>query len=204
MKVKTLINEEFSNTCLELSKKISSDFQPDLIIGILTGGGYVGRKIHEHLTQNQKICYTEIKIQREGTSKKGKGFLKLILKYSPTFLLNWMRIIESIMLEKKSKKNNPKREGKIILPPTIDSFLKQGNKNILLVDDAIDSGATLNLIKEHIYKNYQNSNIKIAVITITTKNPIISADYYIYNNRTLIRFPWSNDIKKKNAKRTSC
>ena len=96
MKVKTLINEEFSNTCLELSKKISSDFQPDLIIGILTGGGYVGRKIHEYLTQNQKIYYTEIKIQREGTSKKEKGFLKLILKYSPTFLLNWMRIIESI------------------------------------------------------------------------------------------------------------
>ena len=113
------------------------------------------------------------------------------------------RFIETVA-ELRSKKNNPKREGKIILPPQIDSFLKQGHKNILLVDDAIDSGATLNLIKEHIHKNYQNSNIKIAVITITTKEPIISADYYIYNNRTLIRFPWSNDIKKKNAKRTSC
>lgn len=198
MKVTTLINEDFLNTCLELSKKISSDFQPDLIIGVLTGGGYVGKEIYNYLKsiQNQKICYIEIKVQRKGTSKKGKGFFKLILKYSPIFLLNWMRIIESIILERKSKKKNPKREGKIILPSTIDSFLRQGNRNILLVDDAIDSGATLNLIKEHIHKNYPNSNIKIAVITVTTKTPIINADYYIYNNRTLIRFPWSNDIKK--------
>lgn len=201
MKVKTLINEDFSNACQALSQKISANFQPDIIIGILTGGGYVGKMIHKCLTKDKPIYYTEVKIQREETLKKEKGILKLILKYLPTFLLNWLRIIESIVLENKSKRNNPKRIGKVILPPDIDSFLRQGNKKVLLVDDAIDSGATLNLIRNFFFEHYPTSDIKIAVITVTTKTPIINADYYIYNNRTLIRFPWSNDIKKKKCKK---
>ena len=45
--------------------------------------------------------------------------------------------------------------------------------------------------------HYNNISIKIAVITVTTPHPIIDADFYLYHNRVLVRFPWSNDVKKK-------
>ena len=99
MKVITLVDEKFSQSCLLLSKKINQTYNPDLVIGILTGGGYVGRKIFNYLNDNKQKKYTEIKIQRKNTAPKSKGLFKIILNYSPTFLLNWMRILESLYLE---------------------------------------------------------------------------------------------------------
>ncbi len=197
MKVITLVDEKFSQSCLLLSKKINQTYNPDLVIGILTGGGYVGRKIFNYLNDNKQKKYTEIKIQRKNTAPKSKGLFKIILNYSPTFLLNWMRILESLYLEKKAQKNNPKRIGTITISDEIDIFLKESPKKILIVDDAIDSGATLNLLKEYLNMHYNNISIKIAVITVTTPHPIIDADFYLYHNRVLVRFPWSNDVKKK-------
>ena len=198
MKVVTLLGSDFSESCLLLSQKIDKEYNPDLVIGVLTGGGYVGREIFKTLSGMSGRKYAEIKIQRLSTKQKENGLLKLVLKYSPTFLLNWLRMLESVVLEKKARKHNPKRSGTIVIPSDINSFLKESPKNILLVDDAIDSGATLNLLKEYLELHYNNAAIKIAVITVTTPHPIIDADFCLYHDRVLVRFPWSNDIKKRN------
>ena len=198
MKVITLLGSDFSESCLLLSQKIDKEYNPDLVIGVLTGGGYVGREIFKTLSGMPDRKYAEIKIQRPDTKQKENGLLKLVLKYSPTFLLNWLRMLESVVLEKKARKHNPKRSGTIVIPSDINSFLKESPKNILLVDDAIDSGATLNLLKEYLELHYNNAAIKIAVITVTTPHPIIDADFCLYHDRVLVRFPWSNDIKKRN------
>lgn len=198
MNVITLIDSDFSESCYLLSQKIGQNYNPDLVIGILSGGGYVGREVFKTLSQNSNRKYTEIKIQRTGTKKKKSGLLKIALKYSPTFLLNWMRMLESFVLEKKAKRHNPKREGKIIFSAEVLKFLESDDrKRVLLVDDAIDTGATLNLIKEHLESHFKNIEIKIAVITVTMPHPIVDADFYLFHNRTLIRFPWSNDLKNK-------
>lgn len=196
MKVINLLGADFELACRHLALKVLETYQPDLVIGVLTGGGYVGREMMKALPESLDRKYAEIKIQRSGTKKKEKGLLKVIIKYSPTFLLNWMRMLESVVLERKAKKNNPKRTGPIIIPEEIDEFLKESPKKILLVDDAIDSGATLYLLKEHL-GIYKNAAIKLAVITVTTPHPITDADYYLYHDRVLVRFPWSNDVKKK-------
>lgn len=198
MKVLTFLGHDFEMLCRRLADEVfDSNYTPDVVIGVLTGGGYVGKELVKALPKSPEMKYTEIKIQRSGTKKKEKGFLKLILRYSPTFLLNWMRMLESVILEKKAQKNNPKRTGTIIIPKDIDEFLKENPKRILLVDDAIDSGATLNLIKEYLESHYKNATVKIAVITVTTPHPIIDADFCLYHDRVLVRFPWSNDVKKK-------
>lgn len=97
----------------------------------------------------------------------------------------------------ESKRKNPKREGVISFPQDVDSLLKSELKNVLLIDDAIDSGATLHLLKEYLEKHYANIVVKIAVITVTTPNPIVDADYFLFHDRVLVRFPWSNDVKMK-------
>lgn len=196
MKVKTLYTEDFNKECLLLGHDIFADYDPDVIIGILNGGGYVGRQIVQ--VSPKETTYVEVKIQRDGTTKKEKGLIHRILQSLPYGVLNILRILESIVLEYKSKKNNTKRKGTIKLPDNVVSFLSDGeNKKVLLVDDAIDSGATLLLIKQYLMSKFENIDVKIAVITITTKQPLVVADYYRYYNRTLIRFPWSNDIKKR-------
>ena len=196
MKVKTLYTEDFNKECLLLGHDIFADYDPDVIIGVLNGGGYVGRQIVQ--VSPKETTYVEVKIQRDGTTKKEKGLIPRILQSLPYGVLNILRILESIVLEYKSKKNNTKRKGTIKLPDNVVSFLSDGeNKKVLLVDDAIDSGATLLLIKQYLMSKFENIDVKIAVITITTKQPLVVADYYRYYNRTLIRFPWSNDIKKR-------
>ena len=82
------------------------------------------------------------------------------------------------------------------MPKDIISILSERKRKVLLVDDAIDSGATLLLIKQYLLNEFPDIDVKIAVITVTTRHPLVMADYYRYNNRTLIRFPWSNDIKR--------
>lgn len=196
MKVKTLYTEDFNKECLLLGHDIFADYDPDVIIGVLNGGGYVGRQIVQ--VSPKETTYVEVKIQRDGTTKKEKGLIHRILQSLPYGVLNILRILESIVLEYKSRKNNTKRKGTIKLPDNVVSFLSDGeNKKVLLVDDAIDSGATLLLIKQYLMSKFENIDVKIAVITITTKQPLVVADYYRYYNRTLIRFPWSNDIKKR-------
>ncbi len=195
MKVINLLGHDFDRACNSLAQKVSEQYMPDLIIGVLTGGGYIARKVHDALPGQLNRRYIEVKIQRMTTKKKDSGLVSFLLKYSPTFLLNKLRILESIVLERYARKHNPKREGNINLEQDIDTYLRESPKKILIVDDAIDSGATIELIHKYLSVNYPLSEVKIAVITVTTLNPLIDADFYLYHNRILVRFPWSKDVK---------
>ena len=186
MKVVSLLGSAFAESCRLLAQKISKDYNPDLVIGVLTGGGYVGKEVFSSLPHTKKRLYIETRIQRTNTKTKEKSIIRQIFKYSPIFLLDWMRMLEAVILEQKAKRKNPKREGVISFP-----------QDVLLIDDAIDSGATLHLLKEYLEKHYANIVVKIAVITVTTPNPIVDADYFLFHDRVLVRFPWSNDVKMK-------
>jgi hypoxanthine phosphoribosyltransferase len=141
------------------------------------------------------ISYTDIKIQRKTTKRKERKIIRKILQIMPQFITNWLRMLESEILRIKIKFGEPQRVGNIEFEDRIDNILlKRGCKNILIVDDAIDSGTTLKLIYSYIKTNYSVNVIKVAVITVTNNKPIIDADYYLYHNRTLVRFPWSNDV----------
>lgn len=197
MKVISLLGSDFTESCHLLAQKISKDYNPDMVIGVLTGGGYVGKEVFHSLPYREKRFYIETKVQRTNTKTKGKGIIKQLFKYSPIFLLDWMRMLESVILEQRARRKNPKREGRINFPQDIDFFLRSEPKKVLLIDDAIDSGATLHLIKGYLENHYTNITVKIAVITVTTPNPIVDADYFLFHNRILVRFPWSNDVAKK-------
>lgn len=196
MRVVTLFPEDFNIACAELSSKIKKSYSPDLVVGVLTGGGYVARNVMKAF--DNETLYTEIKVQREGTEQKGKGLTKVVLRLLPTWALDILRMVESRCLEWKSQKTKSKRYGKVEFPKEINTFLERDTKKkVLLVDDAIDTGATLKLVKDYIEERYSGVDIKVAVITVTMRHPVIDADFALYNDRTLIRFPWSHDMKRK-------
>lgn len=196
IRTKNMLGEDFSKGCKDLACEIiKANFSPDLVIGVLTGGGYVGRCLYEGLGTSSAI-YKEVKLQRGSTKAKKKLYVERILKHLPYMLLNLMRIAEVEIMELKAKVVKPLRYGTLSFDEETEILLKQGGKKVLIVDDCIDTGMTLKIIKDYILKKYGETNIiKIAVITTAHRHPVIRADYSLFN-RVLVRFPWAFDAKK--------
>lgn len=195
MKVINLIGHDFNNACKMLALKVNGSYEPDIVIGVLTGGGYIGQEMINTLRSvSSNLIYTEVKLQRGSTVVKEVSSVRKILRIMPEKILNVLRIIEVELLELKSYLIKPQRYGEITLSDDVSEFLKIGGKRILLIDDCIDTGYTLKIIKDYIESKYGNNVLKIAVITTAHRRPIINADFQLYK-RILIRFPWAYDAK---------
>ena len=66
-------------------------------------------------------------------------------------------------------------------------------KNILLVDDIVDSGETLTCVKQEIENKFFLLDIKTASLFYKT-TAIIQADYSIHEAKNWIEFFWEKDI----------
>ena len=120
-----------------------------------------------------------------------------VLKLLPYPLLDAMRIVEAMLLSMGRHAKGRAGHAEAMLPDGLISDLrKKESPEILIIDDAIDSGDTLSAIVESLRKTNPDTSIITAVITETTLHPRVRADYTLYRNRTLIRFPWSNDYKE--------
>jgi len=122
---------------------------------------------------------------RSGHSLKSKA--KIILRYLPRAVTHLLRDIEF-----KSKVHTIKSERSVY----IESQLPPKGKNILLVDDAIDTGYSLKAVLDFlIAKGYRRGHIKTAVLTTTQNNVICKADISLFD-RVSFAFPWSYDSKE--------
>ena len=186
MKVIDFTNSDIEKSCEALISKFDCRF--DLVVGIAEGG----RLFAETIAQKLNLPLLLVIRQRNLTQYKSKA--KNIFKYIPKKILNFVRIAENRCLEflLKIRKNTEQIDEISIISSDFSFFENPQIKNILLVDDAIDSGATVRNVEKFLQTKNKNWNIKIAVITQTFKQPVRKADYQIYN-RTLVRFPWSND-----------
>ncbi len=192
MKVLTLNTETFEKESLKLISKL--EVNPDLVVGILSGGGHVLEAIKQHPNVKSSL-FEVVTLQRQSTNVKQR-FLKPVLSILPYSILNWLRILESNSVKAKiSNLDLEKLQDNIIAFDTVNTIAKP-IKNMLIIDDAIDSGKTMFVVKNNLQQKFPKAKIKIAVLAWTIDSSIIKPDYYLYNN-TLLRFPWSNDYKRK-------
>ena len=200
MKVLTFLGTDFDNLCRKLADEVlSNNYTPDLVIGILTGGGIIGRIAYDEFQQknsNKKILYTEVKLQRPSTKAKAKSNVNKILPKLPIWMLNVMRIAEVYYYEIKVRFVKPKREGKLEPDNAVKLLLKDGGKKVLFIDDCIDTGYTLKIIKEYFMYHFPGNDFRVAVATVSHHFPVVIPEYKLYN-RVLLRFPWANDVKRK-------
>lgn len=201
MKVINLLGDNFEKACFRLAEKINADYEPDIIVGVLTGGGIVGKNVYNafNLLSGRKpgeIIYSEIRVQRGSTDIKRKLNIRKLFMAFPEFLLNILRNAEYVIRNIESVFKVPKRTGDFFFDNNVDAFLKSGPKNILVVDDSMDTGATLKAINDFIIKKYGRVNkIKFAVINVSHVKTLIDVDYTLYK-RVLIRYPWAYDAKR--------
>lgn len=188
MKVLTVSYDDISEYTSRIIQKMKADnFHPDAVIGIRTGGVYIADLFARQLGFNDGKAL-QISVSRQSSKNKKKLFRSLI-KLLPVKMLDFLRVFEAKMLFKREARN---RISDISLPEELESSCYY---KILIVDDAVDSGATLSAVLGMIQSRYPDLEIKTSAMTVTTDNPAVSPDYYLYKNSTLIRFPWSLDSK---------
>ena len=200
MKVLNFVNEEkFNNLCFELFNSMLYDnYTPDIIIGCKNGGSIVAQKIYDYFKIiNHNCIYDNVEVRHKSTNSFEKIKIDRIFKYTPKFILNILRVVHIILYEFLYNHFNHLREYTSYFNLSDDtiSFIKEGNKKILVVDDAIDSGETMYIIREYLKTLNDNNDIKYCVCTTTYKNPIIVPNYTVYN-RIILRFPWAFDAYK--------
>ena len=187
LKVITLNEEDFRKACRSLARQIKISFKPDLIVAIPRGGLDVYLNMKDDFSI---VPYIECAISRPSTDVKKKINLKKLFKYIPYFFLDFMRRIEAFIREGQSLGRKEKNKKNIEL-------MCQGNeniKNILIIDDAVDSGSTMKLVRDAVAAKFPNAEIKTAALVVTFVKPIIYPDYYAHKS-CLLRFPWSEDFK---------
>lgn len=198
MEVITLNREIFSEKCSELIGRI--DFHSDIIVGILGGGGYIIDEIMSEVGFDS-TQFELVRLQR-GNKFKSNFIIKSILKFLPYRITNKLRIFES----KKARSSIVELNLTEVSAESIDFKLNLDStetvKNILILDDAIDTGRTMFIVKNSLSKLFPKSQVNTAVISWTLENSIIKPDYYLYKN-ILVRFPWSLDYKGKDFEKKS-
>ena len=122
-------------------------------------------------------------------SSRWKSKMKSMLRFLPYPVLDRLRLLESGIL---SMRRHPVKDD-VELP---SQLLDLHGCNILVVDDAVDSGATLSAVVSAVKRELPMSQCRSAVLTVTTSAPLVRPDYMLYDDNTLIRFPWSMDMKK--------
>lgn len=189
MRVLTLDKRAFAGACNELGQMVAgSGFTPDAIVGIRRGGEYVAEELRSIFPEAE---VTFISLQRPSTQSK-TGILSRILPMLPTVVLDGLRILEAKVLSIKRVKSVAEAS-EMELPLELKN---QGKKKLLLADDAVDSGVTMSRIAGALHRENPEADLRTAVITVTTSRPLIVPDFSLYNNGTLIRFPWSMDARK--------
>lgn len=184
MRVLTLNSTDFQAHCLKLAGQIAADgFRPDCIIGIRNGGAYVAAEMSRAFPEAECI---EVSVSRPTHRHKNNALMKSIVRKLPVWLLDALRMAESRVAQLRTKAH---RNAEINISDKINA------RNILVVDDAIDTGATLQLVLNALRERFHDADIRSAVLTITTPAPCVTSNYFLFNNRTLIRFPWAIDSK---------
>ncbi|WP_242135511.1 phosphoribosyltransferase [Aestuariivivens marinum] len=191
MKVITLNKHDFLEGVNDLFEKI--DVVPDVIVQIKNAGAHFGDALRTRGEFN-KVTYYSIKIQRKGEGLKKNFVFKFLMKILPYSILDELRKYESKRTEKSISKINLNCLSKETFKINIEH--NPDLKNILIIDDAIDTGKTMFLIKRSLEKQFPKAAVKTAVLSWTIEKSIIKPDYFLYKN-VLVRFPWSKDYKGK-------
>lgn len=167
----------------------------DAIVAVRRGGSFVSEAFRRYFPREQYGERFEIDLHRPSTHYK-KGKLVRMLPHVPIWILNTMRLTESRLLKLYQFFTPNRKAPKVELPAPLEEILKsKPSPEILLIDDAIDSGITLWGISNAMKAVNPSVKIIIMAITVTTRKPKVMADYFMYNDSTLVRFPWSKDYK---------
>lgn len=183
MKHLALSIQNVKRDCIKLACEIEkSNFKPDCVIYIKSGGYLVGKELADYFNINLR----GFRISRVGNNAKSK--LSFILKILPKFVKIALRELEF-------KSGFHKKISKRVVTEVENDLIK--GRNVLLVDDSIDTGNTIIAAIDFLKKSYGNAiNIKVVGLNkFKLSEGLVKTDYYVYEDSIII-YPWSKDSKE--------
>lgn len=190
----TVSDDELARLVDQLIGKIlEDDFRPELIVGIARGGALAAEKINPRLAWPVVEC----SIHRAGTEVKTRiPGLTWILRRLPLPISDRLRLIEDRLRSQRPVGSAAERPNASVQAAAM-AIRAGGYRQILILDDAVDSGVTLAHVL-HGLRDLLPCDILIRTAALTrTRRPedcVIAPDYFLYEY-VLCRFPWSIDYK---------
>ena len=184
--VRTLTGAAFDHTCGDLLNRVLEHYQPDLLVGIRTGG-YV---VAEAMAQAAENILPVLPLTCRRASTTAKSRFRAILGGMPRPVLDRLRVLEHRILTARRKTGAPIQD---INHEEVQVIAVWQARRVLVVDDAVDSGVTLAAVLARLREVCPPEvALRSAVITVTAKEPLIEPDFALYRG-VLCRFPWSFD-----------
>lgn len=179
--MKTICLADLAATAERLVEQVRQDgFNPDIVVYVERAGRLPGMLIAELLNK------PAIGISASRTGSEFKDRFSAILRRLPRWAVNCLRYCEV-----RTRVHRHLAQRSI----DIHGDLHEA-KTILLVDDSVDTGYSINAIIVLLaQKGISRNMIRVAAITTASMRhlqPIIVPDYYIYQDE-IVRFPWSVD-----------
>lgn len=176
-----LSREKVKSECIKFEKNIKSEYEYDLIIFVAKGAYYIGK----FLSEIDDTPLLMISATRKGNHLK--KVLRPFLKFVPKKMQIFLR--EKEMNSSYHKKNNDR-----VISYDDEKWNEYRNKkNILIVDDSIDTGNSIEQVYKVVQKYYSDSNVEVAVFNYMDE-ATFKPRFSLYTN-TMINGPWSNDSK---------
>lgn len=177
--------ESLKSKCFTWTKELKKQYSPDIIIYVAKAGYLIGKE----MSSGFGVPLIGINAERKGNNLK--TVLQPLLKFIPTKLRYLI-----IKTELKSGIHKKATERNIYFKDNIKGINIENIKNILIVDDSVDTGYSIKAVKDVVQKAFKNADIKVAALNVWDKSEeIIKTDYALYKN-TIIKAPMSKDSKE--------
>jgi hypoxanthine phosphoribosyltransferase len=188
---------QFDHVCAELMAIVSRDRRPDGLIGIPTGGMVVAQSMARAAGRDMPVLALTCR-RPSSKMKPGASAVRKIVGGLPRPIVDRLRFAEHALLTRRrpSPPSAPYRFNEQELDG-IDRWIESVRQplSLLIVDDAVDSGATLYQVMDAVRRRTpEDTEVRSAVITVTTDQPLVQPDYSMFH-RQLCRFPWSLDAR---------
>lgn len=190
MKIITLSAAEFESSCRDLAAKAATaGFHPDIVVGIASGGDFVAECICRLAAQRPLRFSVSL---RRPSSKAKRGLATSMVRHLPRPVCDMLRVMESRLLSFTDKFRSASLP-QTTVPDGLKVAVARGLSEILIVDDAVDSGHTLLAVSTTLRDLFPGACIRTAALTVTRRNTLITPDYTLFPTKTIVRFPWAPD-----------
>jgi hypoxanthine phosphoribosyltransferase len=185
----------FNEACSRLLEMVRRQGEPDIVVGIRTGGLHVAHAMAAALPAGAPIL--AVTCCRPSTrSKQRMPLLRPVLRHLPRIASDTLRLLEHhlVTARRKPDLSRPMQLDQVeLMALAAEIAVRPDATRLLLVDDAVDSGLTLRRVLEAV-RGLAPSHMQVisAAITVTTPTPAAMPDHALYHG-TLCRFPWSLD-----------
>lgn len=164
--------ESVIQDCEEWTREIARTYQPDLIVFIAKSGFLFAKPMAEYFDCNM----ADILVSRPASRTKDK--LKTFINLVPDKVI--LRILKMPLMYKF---NDKKREREIKVSERYEWERHNVHKKILIVDDSVDTGWTLQCVQKVVRESFPDAIIKTASYAVIEYSSMrVSVDYYRYKN----------------------